>query len=435
MVSALVSLAVYALISFIIKDKGFDLEILSLIFVVINSIILMIALSLKTKNFEYYLLLISGYLFRLMAMFWDIYARAIYILPHSGSDTEGFYSQGLTIAGDLSQFNKTHMGAYANFLGFVFRIFGDQRILAQYINVLLGMCIIILTYKILILLDVNKNTQKIIMLLIVFFPQAIIFSAILLRENLVSLGLIFVVYYFIRWYKNGNIADMIFSYVWLLIATYFHSGVFAAFLPLALVYSFYDHKSNILKPSKKSFLLLVFFSIMTVALYLALGNILLSKFGGNIDLTSDKSYQVISFSNPEVGSRYLTWIQYNNIFDIIIYSPLKVFYFLFSPIPLDWRNVMDVITFAMDSLVYLILCIFIIRNMKYMGERKIMILTLAAIFIIIAITFAYGTIAAGTAVRHRNKIYCILLIIFAVVANNRDQARVREKRIKTIDTM
>ena len=40
------------------------------------------------------------------------------------------------------------------------------------------------------------------------------------------------------------------------------------------------------------------------------------------------------------------------------------FYFLFSPIPLDWRHLMDILTFIMDSSIYLYLLYTIIKYLK-----------------------------------------------------------------------
>ncbi|HLR36374.1 MAG TPA: hypothetical protein VK071_13730 [Tissierellales bacterium] len=34
-------------------------------------------------------------------MFWDIYARHIFILPSSGNDTEGFYRSAIFVANNI----------------------------------------------------------------------------------------------------------------------------------------------------------------------------------------------------------------------------------------------------------------------------------------------------------------------------------------------
>ncbi|MEH7112582.1 hypothetical protein V7124_09420 [Neobacillus niacini] len=321
------------------------------------------------------------------------------------------------IAEELSLFGTTNMGAYANFLGLFFYLFGDQRILAQFFNTLLGLGIIVVVYKIMNLLGIGNRTKKIIIILITFFPQAVFFSGILLRENLVSFGLIMMTYFLVKWYKEQGIKNIGLSIIFYGIAVYFHSGVVGAFIPLAFMYTFYKHEHNTFKIDMRSILLLCVFATVGIFSSVTYGEILFDKFG-DADLTSKEFYQSMG-ADVEAGSKYLDGLTYDNFYDILLYSPLKMFYFLFSPIPLDWRGMMDVITFFLDSLVYLIISIYIFKYSKSLKEDKPLLIILLFILFIVTFAFAYGTIAAGTAVRHRNKFVAVLLIVWAILLDRK----------------
>jgi len=417
------------IICFIIKDSIVDHEVVSLIIVLINSLIVIFYLSMRIKEKGYYILITIGYILRLIVLFLDIYGRGYFYIPHSGSDTEGFFAQGILISNDLSLFDKTNMGAYANLLGLFFYLFGDQRILAQYLNTLLGLGIIVIVYRILQQIEIENRTKKMVLCIIIFFPQAIIFSGILLRENLVSFGLIMMTYYLIKWYKKRGNGNIVFSILFFGIAVYFHSGVVVGFIPLAFMYTFYRHEHNSFKIDLRSILMLCLFIFVGVFLSVKYGDVIFNKFG-NTDITSDDFYKGMS-SDVDAGSRYLNGLTYNSFYDILLYSPLKMFYFLFSPIPLNWRGFMDIITFLLDSCVYLVISVNLYKYRKLLRTDKPLFIILIFLLLLIVFTFAFGTVAAGTAVRHRNKIMAVLLVTWAIVIDRKLKNKA-ETKIQTI---
>lgn len=371
------------------------------------------------KSRPIFIVVLVGYLLRLFFMFWDLYGKAIFILPHSGSDTEGFYIQGMKIAEDLKLLFKMPMGSYADFLGVFFKIFGDQQILARYVNVLLGLGIIIVLYKILKHICIQDKIINFSIVLISFFPQAIIFSAILLRENLVTFTLIMMFYSFIKWIENGSSRNLLLSFVWLTISTFFHSGVIGAVIPLSFMYMFYSRTKKKFSFSAKSTLVFVIIISSGVVVYLTIGDILLSKFGLIKGGTLSEFLENLDLSYVAAGSKYLSWIKFDSIIDVFKYAPLKLVYFLFSPFPFDWRGSIDIATFILDSLVYIYLIIYILKNIKKVTNNRNLIYIILFMFFIIAVTFSFGTVAAGTAVRHRNKIFFLLIIAYGLVADNK----------------
>ena len=113
----------------------------------------------------------------------------------------------------------------------------------------------------------------------------------------------------------------------------------------------------------------------------------------------------------------------------ILVAPIKMFYFMFSPIPLDWRGLGDIVSFLFDSSVYLFLVgatIYGLFKSDMPMRNKIFVLMFLAITVLV---YSYGTQSAGTAMRHRNKIIPLLLITFAI-AYSKGLLKLAEGRFK-----
>ncbi len=134
-----------------------------------------------------------------------------------------------------------------------------------------------------------------------------------------------------------------------------------------------------------------------------------------VNLESEEDFVNKVNYTTDAGSAYLNWIDVTSTAQGLLYSPVKMFYFLFSPIPLDWRGVSDAAAFFLDSSVYLWLCfaVYRTRNNRQMRWRRILSRCLMISAAIAVFVFAYGTYNSGTAVRHRAKIFSMLLVIYA----------------------
>jgi hypothetical protein len=102
----------------------------------------------------------------------------------------------------------------------------------------------------------------------------------------------------------------------------------------------------------------------------------------------------------------------------MIYAPLKIFYFLFSPMPWDIRGLPDAIAFLFDSLFYIVIVPKIFKDLLNLGSNrkdKLIFRTLLFSFILVTGVHAMGTIASGTAVRHRYKGLSLLIILWMIL--------------------
>lgn len=166
----------------------------------------------------------------------------------------------------------------------------------------------------------------------------------------------------------------------------------------------------------------IFIIILIIIIFIIFKDKLLEKFGGG-DVEA-----IITANNytslKQAGSGYLKNITTTSLAQIVMYLPLFIFYFLYSPTPDMIRGVIDIISFALNSSIYIYIYLtiygyYIYRKIKKRlnkKERMIIKCLFISVFFTVAV-FSIGTRNAGTALRHRDKIVPILIVIFGIVQN------------------
>lgn len=397
----------------IIKPFIVDFEFSSIFFVFIHSIISLFFLLQKRTKIKY--LFITAFVLRIFTMFWDIYFYNIFKLPNSGADSEMYYYYAVQISryesfGDLF----TRGGLYSLLNGILFIFIGTQRMVGQYLNVLFGLNVVILVYEILKILKVEERIKFYIILLISIFPNSLIMSSIFLRESVITFLSTLSLYYFTLWFLNRKNRYLLFTIFFVSIATIFHSGMFSLFIGYSFGFLFYSHKENKFIFSKNTvfiFLMLTFFFAFT---YFRYQNLFYSKFV-RIDEITDY-YQTLN--SKLGGSAYLKFLKIDSPLMLVIFGPIKFLYFFIAPLPFDWRNFFDIITFFFDSLLYLIVLIqvfmFVFKNKKYSnGLYNNYIFCLIILLLGVALIFGSGVGNAGTALRHRQKFIANFMILYS----------------------
>jgi hypothetical protein len=411
-----IGLLVEILLLVLIKPLVINYQFVSLIAVSIH--LMVVTIIIFSKQSSYRFIFLSAFFIRVIFMIWDIYARNIFVLPHSGSDTEYFYFLSIFYSENLSSINNISSEYYPKLLGFLFYMIGPQRIIAQYINVLLGLSVVLMLFKILNLLKIKKKISQVILLVAALFPNSIVLSSILLRELFPTFFVICSLYFFIKWFKHGRSLDFFISLTMLGIASVFHSGVIGIYLGYAFVFIFYDKENNRFKTNLKSSIASVFISAIGLIIYTQFKHIFLWKFG---DVENLNDIYLKSNNTLDGGSDYLRAISIQNSFDLVIYGPLRLFYFLTSPLPTSWRGFFDVFAFFSDSILYLFTLIYISWNWRRYGEGKNLIISILLIIICVSFVFGLGVDNAGTAIRHRQKILPIFLVLLAVMFDQKQK--------------
>ena len=132
-------------------------------------------------------------------------------------------------------------------------------------------------------------------------------------------------------------------------------------------------------------------------------------------------------STLDAGSAYLLNLQAHSWSEAILYTPIKTFYYLFSPLPTNWRGLVDVAAFLLDSCVHFYVIFNAFSYLKQvkrttinnsaLGNSKIgtyLVRTGVWQILLCAIVFGLGTSTAGTAIRHRDVLLPIEALILSI---------------------
>lgn len=394
-------------------------SVLCTMVILTNSLVVLFETGKICRNKVITSIIWAGFIIRIFLLFWDLNFRDVFLLPNSGLDTESFalWAKSGYLTGDYKR-----GGIYAQFISIWYRLFGIQRPIAQYINVLLFVTTVYFLLKSMNYLKINILIQKKIVLLLAFLPNFAITNSILLRETLIVCLLTMASYYFVLWIKTNNIIAFGKSVLLVCVSAAIHSGAIAILLGEAIVFVMYDRKSQTIKFHKKSLFSTVLILIGFLILYSKFGNVLFGKFQG-IDSATDILNTANRYSVG--GSSYDSSFQINNnVVNLIVNTPIRMFYFVTSPLPWSWRGIADLIAFCFSSTVFIYAYYRAYKEVKYKtGKYKTYIIVFIILALSSALIFAWGVSNAGTAVRHREKFIVIYMILIALCEENRNYRR------------
>lgn len=376
----------------------------SILFIIIISLGIICYIYGK-RDLEFRNIILLGFVMRLFLLFADYYSW--FPILNSGTDTEMFHRVS---AANVGQIIKNYRGGYTQFLTILYTVTGTSRLIAQYCNVLFGMGVIFLVNGCMDMLEVSKKSRQIAICILALLPNFNIFSAILLREAWVEFFVTLSLYYFVKWFISGNGIYIVLVLVSILSAAYMHAGVMGLIIGYSIAFMTYNPQSGIVTFSQTTIVSMILMGIFSVGIFSRL-DLFTAKFASYESIDD-----IVAVTNSAVSgdSGYLTWINTNNIWQSLLFAPLKMFYFLFAPLPTEWRRMNDVIGFMIDGVVYMGMCYCIIRYkansvISSRLKRYLLLSLLITTFI-----FAYGTKNAGTAFRHRAKFASVIVLMFVV---------------------
>ena len=374
-------------------------------------------------------IILAGFVLRVLMMIVDI--NHIFPVLHSGSDSEAFHE--IALQNSVGYDNSlTH---YTDFLTIIYTLFFDDhpRLVAQFINIAFGVGILLIVRRCLLLCNVERRTKRVAMWVMALMPNFIIFSAILLREAWIEFFIALSLLFFVRWFlqKGIGLLDAALSIACVFAAAYMHAGAIATAVGYMIAFIIY-------RPSQKR----VRFSFVSI-LFIAAAAAATAIYAANLDLLGGKFADIEEFDEELIesglsdlesrgNSAYLQWLDISSPAAGIAALPLRIFYFMFSPIPFDWRGVNDIAAFLFDSLIYLLMLIFCLRRKAVEPVMKHLRTFLLTALLLAATIFSVGTFTAGTAIRHRAKFLSIAVVAYAVgqtVKSRRTEDAERKKKL------
>lgn len=391
--------------------------LMSMIVISINSLSLCIGVvfAYREKHDVIYMM-IGGFLFRLGLFVWDMNCRDIFLLPASGLDTESYalWAKNAFLAGDYMR-----DGVYPGFIAFWYSFFNVQRPIAQYINILLAMAAISLTISTMKYLKIDESVCRFVTALMCFSPNSAIINAILLRETLIMFLIACSLSLFVRYIKEESISALIISIIVVIAASAVHSGAIAVLLGEAIALILYDRQDCSMRITPKSVAITIVVIIGFIAMYVLFQDVIFDKFNG-----ADSAQDIVNNASRynAGGSAYDVGINIgNSTLNLIVNSPIRMFYFLASPLPWDWRGGSDIIAFCFSSSIYLYAHYRSFEEIKnsIKSQKYSMIIVFTIIALCGALIFAWGVSNAGTAMRHREKFLMVYMLLIALCNDQR----------------
>ena len=344
-------------------------------------------------------------------------------LPESIGDTGHFEMRAWEISRDgffgvFSNFPRDAPSHYISWiLGFFYSLTGRSPIMAQSINLMLGMGSVLLGSRLAHKIWDKQISQKVGWIL-ALYPTLILYSCLFLKEAFVWFFLLLALYGITCWIKDKSFKSLLAILIGFSLTTFFHGGMFFGGLIFLIIFSFiYFIKIikdlNYLKISISSLITLIIFIIIVSFIFINISYI--PKFHNIVDNLSFeyllKHISHINYTRTSLGAVYPEWTVPKTSLELIFKFPIKLIYFLLSPFPWDVKKDFHLLG-LFDSLFFLMLLILFIKNFKSIwSDPTLKIISIILISYFIFFTFAVGNF--GTGLRHRTKFIIALIILVA----------------------
>lgn len=390
-----------------------------IVLILINSFILILLILTKYgRDQKFAFLLVGAFIFRIALMFWSEYFSHIFTLPNSGADEMTYYYNAMSAIVKEKEFT-----GYALLFSWQAKMFGLSKLYGKFINVILSISSIIILRKILIRLDMNYTSSIKTIRFASFLPNYAILSSLLLRESIIVFLVASSAYYFINWWKGNKLKDIIISVCISFGAAWLHSGMIAYTLGIIAVFV----SSRRTKKGRYfrlfSFRTLVLSSISFIVVLTILMNTNLGITDYFRDAKTLEDIVSISDAYEEGGSAYnANLVNNDSTVGFIINTPIRMFYFLFSPLPWYWRGSTDIIAFLFSSIFYgyvFFKMLFVMNKSKNASINSAFLL----IAFLALMMFGWGVSNSGTALRHRDKMVIHYLIMYALIQDQKHESR------------
>lgn len=396
-------------------------NIVSIFLLFINALVMVSYLSRRYKKYDRAVMkaMLLSLLLKVLLILWDYYGVNIFVLPNSHADSESYHWMGINFA----RYGR-RVENYGYLVGMIYKFFGVQRMTAQYLNVIFSFIGISYLARTLEVLDVEETVKNKTLKFAAFLPNYLIIASVLIRECIISMILSISIYHFAKWWKRNNTTDLIFSMAFSLGACYFHPGAVAVTIGTAIVLILTKpnpdggRKFNI---GIKSVVLSMLFFAVFMFMFDEFSDSIFHKFGGMTIESIDNYIEDHDFYSGEGddSSKYYAGVEgYSGITGILINSPIRMIYFLWVPMPWDFRGIGDIIGFLGSSLFYggtAFAGIYQVFKRRGKPGDKTRLIAFLIIALCGAFVFAWGTESAGSALRHREKFYYVYLTLFAAL--------------------
>ncbi len=368
----------------------------------------------QKEDWRVSLTMFGGFIFRILLLMWDLNFSHIFRFPDSGLDTLTFQFAAQNVYDGLP---VGRAGLYAQTIAYgIYTLFGPQPILGQYTNILLAMSSIVIVKNTLKKLEVSEKSIFTVVLVMSFLPYYAMNNTLLLRETINQFLIAASLYFFTTWFVGGSTEKFVLAIAVSLLSAAYHSGAVAPAAAYCVCYVLYDRENKRFKFEAKTIVLIVVFLFAFMAINATMGDKLFGKFK-NVDSVEDITSVTENYNAG--GASYDVGIETGNAFvDMIVNTPLRMLYFVLSPVPWKWRGINDILAFVCSAALYGYAYIIAIKALRQKDfKNKNMVIVCLIIALMSAMIFAWGVSNAGAALRHRDKFICPYLVLLGLSLN------------------
>lgn len=350
-------------------------------------------------------LLLSFYL-KILLIFYHISVNPLF---GSGNDATTFHILSSVVASDLKNgivsFSFSGWRLYVEFIGILYYLIGTHEVIPLLMNVVFSLFSIYLIYKITHLLSGEIKISIVTATIVSFFPNFILISVLNLRESLIIFLAAWSFYLFLLWLKTYKTNVFVKSLICIILSGALHGGMIFITCVYLFIYCVYSPRTNKIKLIGAKSIIGIVLGLSSIWVYL--------NFLNNKMKTLDQVVQSAS-SVSDSRAAYLHGMSPDSILEIIIYTPIRIAYFLFTPFPWQISSVVDLLGLV-DVGLYWMLIFFGIKGLKEIKKNnKLAFYSVILILVAELFVFSWGTSNYGTAIRHRLKFIWLIAPIVMI---------------------
>ncbi len=310
---------------------------------------------------------------------------------------------------------------YERLCAIVYYFYGYNQKYMYYISFLAAECTFYNIFKSAEIVSQEHNTKIPFFSALVFYitPLEMVYSVDFLREMVIqaifSLSMLFLIRYL---YNISNVFYPVI--ICSIILSVFHSGFVGVLMGYIAIYIFLNKKSKTIDASFVKIMILL--GVILIIYISPLWNVIARRFS-DVDSLSDLGNRVNTTSKYAVGTTdYIS--APSSSFDVIIQTPIRIIYYLASPLPWQVSSLGTFIAMMLDGTVRWILCCRIInllisaKTNKHINlQNKSLIYAALIIIGCTTLIFSWGTNNYGTAMRHRTSLYPLEIMLYITIWN------------------
>lgn len=339
----------------------------------------------------------------------------------------------LGTVGALATFDPSTSFGYASILGSLFAVTGASWLVGELVNIFISMVVVLLTMKLAAACGADRRNTLLAGYVVALNPFVAQYGVVVLREMAVVLPMMLGVLALVRRPNPHTLVGMALCGLGIVGAALFHGSMIVG-LP-GIVFGLYLAQQGIggktrVKTSKRAqqfVVLLAGLAILALATpYLTESE--LSKVGGLSEgsLVDQVNEQVQGAARG--GSAYLSNYSASGPVELLLTAPLRVVYFMFSPLPWDVRSLEHLLG-LLDAAVYFWIALLILKAFrnKAFNEKSQAVFGILMVFIV---AYSFGTSNAGTAIRHRAKFnYALVAVACALRYRLEEQKQMQRRQL------